>query len=67
MGQGVAHGHVKVWLEGRKLKGGYALTGSAPVKMSPGYWSKPTTREPTPAATRADEPQSVLRGGLLKR
>ena len=26
MGQAVAHGHVKVWLEGRKLKGGYALT-----------------------------------------
>jgi DNA ligase D-like protein (predicted 3'-phosphoesterase) len=26
MGQAVAHGHVKVWLEGTKLKGGYALT-----------------------------------------
>jgi|UniRef100_A0A7C3UX72 DNA ligase D-like protein (predicted 3'-phosphoesterase) len=26
MAEGVAHGHVKVWLEGSKLKGGYALT-----------------------------------------
>jgi DNA ligase D-like protein (predicted 3'-phosphoesterase) len=26
MGQAVEHGHVKVWLEGQKLKGGYALT-----------------------------------------
>jgi DNA ligase D-like protein (predicted 3'-phosphoesterase) len=26
MAQAVAHGHVKVWLEGQKLKGGYALT-----------------------------------------
>ena len=26
MGQGLAHGHVKVWLEGNKLTGGYALT-----------------------------------------
>jgi DNA ligase D-like protein (predicted 3'-phosphoesterase) len=26
MAEGVAHGHVKVWLEGKKLKGGYALT-----------------------------------------
>ncbi len=26
LGQAVAHGHVKVWLEGKKLKGGYALT-----------------------------------------
>jgi DNA ligase D-like protein (predicted 3'-phosphoesterase) len=24
--QAVAHGHVKIWLEGAKLKGGYALT-----------------------------------------
>jgi DNA ligase D-like protein (predicted 3'-phosphoesterase) len=26
LAQAVAHGHVKVWLEGRKLRGGYALT-----------------------------------------
>lgn len=26
LAEAVAHGHVKVWLEGRKLKGGYALT-----------------------------------------
>lgn len=26
MEEGVHHGHVKVWLEGKKLKGGYALT-----------------------------------------
>jgi len=26
MAEAVAHGHLKVWLEGHKLKGGYALT-----------------------------------------
>jgi DNA ligase D-like protein (predicted 3'-phosphoesterase) len=26
LNEAVTHGHVKVWLEGRKLKGGYALT-----------------------------------------
>jgi DNA ligase D-like protein (predicted 3'-phosphoesterase) len=26
MGEAVAHGHVKVWLEGKKLRGGYALS-----------------------------------------
>jgi DNA ligase D-like protein (predicted 3'-phosphoesterase) len=26
MAQAVEHGHVKIWLEGKKLKGGYALT-----------------------------------------
>ncbi len=26
MAQAVPHGHLKVWLEGKKLKGGYALT-----------------------------------------
>ncbi len=26
MAQAVEHGHVKVWLEGKKLRGGYALT-----------------------------------------
>ena len=26
VGQGITNGHVTVWLEGRKLRGGYALT-----------------------------------------
>jgi len=26
MAEAVPHGHVKVWLEGKKLRGGYALT-----------------------------------------
>ena len=51
MGQGLAHGHVKVWLEGRKLKGGYALTRFKTGKDESWLLVKADDARPTPAAT----------------
>ena len=67
MGQAVAHGHVKVWLEGRKLKGGYALTRFKTGKDEAWLLVKAddaeadARRHPVP-----DEPQSVLTGRTIE-
>ena len=51
MGQAVAHGHVKVWLEGGKLKGGYALTRFKTGKDEAWLLVKADDEAPTPGAT----------------
>jgi DNA ligase D-like protein (predicted 3'-phosphoesterase) len=67
MGQAVAHGHVKVWLEGQKLKGGYALTRFRTGKDE--SWLLVKTDDEAADAHRnpvATEPQSVLSGRTLE-
>jgi DNA ligase D-like protein (predicted 3'-phosphoesterase) len=67
MGQAVEHGHVKVWLQGQKLRGGYALTRFKKGKDESWLLVKIDDAE---ADTRrnpvATEPQSVLSGRTLE-
>jgi ATP-dependent DNA ligase len=67
MGQAVAHGHVKVWLEGRKLKGGYALTRFKTGQDEAWLLVKADDEAADPRRNPvADEPQSVLTGRTLE-
>ena len=67
MGQAMAHGHVKVWLEGRKLKGGYALTRFKTGKDESWLLVKADDAEADPGRNPvADEPGSVLTGRTLE-
>jgi DNA ligase D-like protein (predicted 3'-phosphoesterase) len=67
MGQGLAHGHVKVWLEGRKLKGGYALTRFKTGKDESWLLVKADDAEADPSRNPvADEPGSVLTGRTIE-
>ena len=67
MGQGLAHGHVKVWLEGRKLKGGYALTRFKTGKDESWLLVKADDARADPRRNPvADEPQSVLTGRTIE-
>jgi DNA ligase D-like protein (predicted 3'-phosphoesterase) len=67
MGQAVAHGHVKVWLEGRKLRGGYALTRFKTGKDESWLLVKADDEAAEPHRNPvADEPQSVLTGRTLE-
>ena len=67
MGQGLAHGHVKVWLEGRKLKGGYALTRFRTGKDESWLLVKADDARADPRRNPvADEPQSVLSGRTIE-
>jgi DNA ligase D-like protein (predicted 3'-phosphoesterase) len=67
MGLAVAHGHVKVWLEGRKLKGGYALTRFKTGKDESWLLVKTDDARADPRRNPvADEPQSVLTGRTLE-
>ena len=67
MGQGLAHGHVKVWLEGRKLKGGYALTRFKTGKDESWLLTKTDDEAADPGRNPvADEPGSVLSGRTLE-
>jgi DNA ligase D-like protein (predicted 3'-phosphoesterase) len=67
MGQGLAHGHVKVWLEGRKLKGGYALTRFKTGKDESWLLVKADDAEADPGRHPvADEPGSVLSGRTIE-
>jgi DNA ligase D-like protein (predicted 3'-phosphoesterase) len=67
MAQAVAHGHVKIWLEGKKLQGGYALTRFRTGKDESWLLVKADDEEAdarrNPVAT---EPQSVLTGRTLE-
>jgi DNA ligase D-like protein (predicted 3'-phosphoesterase) len=67
MGQAVAHGHIKIWLEGRKLKGGYALTRFKTGKDEAWLLVKADDAE-ADARRRplADEPRSVLTGRTIE-
>ena len=67
MGQAVAHGHVKVWLEGRKLKGGYALTRFKTGKDESWLLVKAADDAADPRRNPvAEEPASVLSGRTLE-
>ncbi|MBM4301413.1 MAG: DNA ligase [Deltaproteobacteria bacterium] len=67
MGQAVAHGHVKVWLEGNKLKGGYALTRFKTGKDESWLLVKAADEAADPRRNPvADEPQSVLTGRTIE-
>jgi DNA ligase D-like protein (predicted 3'-phosphoesterase) len=67
MGQGLAHGHVKVWLEGRKLKGGYALTRFKTGKDESWLLVKAEDAGADPSRNPvADEPGSVLTGRTIE-
>jgi DNA ligase D-like protein (predicted 3'-phosphoesterase) len=67
MGQAVAHGHVKVWLEGRKLKGGYALTRFRTGKDESWLLVKADDDAADPSGNPvATEPRSVLTGRTIE-
>lgn len=67
MGQGLAHGHVKIWLEGRKLEGGYALTRFKTGKDESWLLVKADDAGADPGRNPvADEPGSVLTGRTLE-
>jgi len=67
LGQAVAHGHVKVWLEGAKLRGGYALTRFKTGKDESWLLMKMDDAEADPRRNpTADEPRSVLTGRTLE-
>jgi DNA ligase D-like protein (predicted 3'-phosphoesterase) len=67
MGQAVAHGHVKVWLEGQKLKGGYALTRFKTGPDEAWLLVKADDEAADPRRNPvATEPQSVLTGRTLE-
>jgi DNA ligase D-like protein (predicted 3'-phosphoesterase) len=67
IGQAVEHGHVKIWLQGKKLRGGYALTRFRKGKDE--SWLLVKTDDEEADARRnpvATEPQSVLSGRTLE-
>jgi DNA ligase D-like protein (predicted 3'-phosphoesterase) len=67
MGAAVEHGHVKVWLEGVKLKGGYALTRFKTGKDEAWLLVKADDAEADPGRDPvSSEPDSVLSGRSLE-
>jgi DNA ligase D-like protein (predicted 3'-phosphoesterase) len=67
MGAALAHGHVKIWLEGKKLHGGYALTRFRTGKDE--SWLLVKADDEAADARRnpvATEPQSVLSGRTIE-
>jgi hypothetical protein len=67
MNQAVAHGHVKVWLEGAKLRGGYALTRFKTGKDESWLLIKMDDAEADPRRNPvAAETRSVLTGRTLE-
>jgi len=65
--EAVAHGHVKVWLEGRKLRGGYALTRFKTGRDEAWLLVKMEDEEAAQGRNPVrDEPQSVLSGRTLE-
>jgi DNA ligase D-like protein (predicted 3'-phosphoesterase) len=68
LGQAVAHGHVKVWLEGAKLKGGYALSRFKTGRDEAWLLVKMDDAEADPHRNPvADEPQSVITGRTIEQ
>jgi DNA ligase D-like protein (predicted 3'-phosphoesterase) len=65
--EAVVHGHVKVWLEGRKLTGGYALTRFRTGKDESWLLVKMEDEAADPQRNPVrDEPRSVLSGRTLE-
>jgi DNA ligase D-like protein (predicted 3'-phosphoesterase) len=67
MGQALAHGHAKVWLEGHKLKGGYALTRFKTGQDEAWLLVKAEDEAADPHRNPvADDPRSVLSGRTIE-
>jgi DNA ligase D-like protein (predicted 3'-phosphoesterase) len=67
MGEAVAHGHVKVWLEGKKLRGGYALNRFKTGRDESWLLIKVDDETADPRRNPvADEPRSALSGRTLE-
>ncbi len=67
LAQAVAHGHLKVWLEGQKLKGGYALTRFRTGKDESWLLVKMDDAEAEAGRNPLrDEPRSVLSGRTIE-
>jgi DNA ligase D-like protein (predicted 3'-phosphoesterase) len=67
MDQAVAHGHVKIWLNGRKLQGGYALNRFKQEPDEAWLLIKAADEAADPGRNPvADEPQSVLTGRTIE-
>jgi len=67
MADAVANGHVKVWLEGKKLRGGYALTRFKKGKEEAWLLVKADDEEADPQRDPVNrEPHSVLTGRSLE-
>jgi len=65
--EALAHGHLKVWLEGRKLKGGYALTRFRTGKDEAWLLVKADDEEADASAELLrTRPESVLSGRTLE-
>jgi DNA ligase D-like protein (predicted 3'-phosphoesterase) len=65
--EAVAHGHVKVWLEGRKLTGGYALTRFKKAPDEAWLLVKADDEGADPGRNLlAEEPDSALTGRSLE-
>ncbi|HEU4946760.1 MAG TPA: DNA polymerase ligase N-terminal domain-containing protein [Kribbella sp.] len=61
MADAVEHGHVKIWLDGVKLKGGWALTRTGEQDGSPWLLVKVRDKTADPASSpTTTEPRSVL-------
>jgi len=67
LAEAVAHGHVKVWLTGRKLKGGYALTRFKKPPDEAWLLVKADDETADPARNLlTEEPDSALTGRTLE-
>ncbi|MGD0827425.1 MAG: DNA polymerase ligase N-terminal domain-containing protein [Desulfobaccales bacterium] len=66
--EALAHGHLKVWLEGQKLKGGYALTRFKTGKDEAWLLVKADDQEADASADLLrTRPESVLSGRTLEQ
>lgn len=67
LGEALRHGHLKVWLEGRKLRGGYALTRFKKVPEEAWLLVKADDEAADPARyILEEEPDSALTGRSLE-
>ena len=67
MAQGLEHGHVKVWLEGKKLRGGYSLTRFKKAPDENWLLTKLNDAEAAPGLNLlATRPESALTGRSLE-
>ncbi len=69
MAESIRAGHVEVWLEGRKLRGGYALVRTGAKQGDDQRWLLVKMKDREADARRnptSTEPDSVLSGRALK-
>lgn len=68
MAEAFEEGHIEVWLEGKKLRGGYALVRTEPKKREKPRWLLIKMRDEQADARRnpvSTEPQSVITGRTI--